>query len=187
MDEFFALIEQRIEQLNQELTEAILPSHEVLTALISEQTDNLVVELPADLIAKAMVADSLQSHRNAMLKLRVWGLKLAITPSGDEDGDQIWIKKANIWSSMLEAACAFKISGQRGEIGYKVAQAPSRSLFRPASRLALPYGPRSLTNDVLLCGIGPLAESALKEAVGTEHRFNPREWDTDGYYIGTAN
>lgn len=186
MNDFFGLIEHRIDKLTQELTEALLPSHEVLTAVISEQTDNLVVDLPADLIVDAVAAAFLQPYCDAMLKLRVWSVKLAISPSGDQEGEKTWIKKTHIWSRMLEAACVFRTSGQRGEIGYKEAHAPSRSLFRPASKLGLPYGPRSLSNEVLLCGIGPLAESALKEAVGTEHQFNPREWDTDGYYIGPA-
>ena len=84
----------------------------------------------------------------------------------------------NVWYRMLDVA------GNQSAIGYKELDEQDDSLFRPA-RMTQPYSQFEGTT-VLLCAIGPRAQQALQEAVAAEREFDPKHWDSDGYYVGPS-
>lgn len=178
---FFAVAEEKVNQVRPEITEIFGPAHIVITKLIRKQRYNIVFQLPADQITIVTEAEKAHPYRENINQKRIWGLKLRIDPSVDEEGDKTWVKKSNIWYRMLD------IAGDQAEIGYKEPYEPDEFLFRSISKGQLPYPHDWFEGmEVLLCAIGLRDQQVLQEAVIAEREFNPKHWNSDGYYIGPS-
>lgn len=173
----FALPQEVQDRARRDITDALVPAHSIIAQRIISQEHNVAVQLPRGQIAGVMHGDALCLHRDRVRDADVWGLRLAISPCRDDEGDKTWIKKVNIWYRMLKEA------GDQAEIGYRAPDAAPESLFTLASDCGLA---RDVGPEVLLCAIGPTAQKALQEAVYAEKQFDSKQWDIDGYAVGPS-
>lgn len=175
----FAWFDAEVARVQGELAAAFGPWYATVSRLIRILEPNVVTELAPVGLVGPQITQTLAMISEQANSTPIWGLRADIRPFvADPAGSSL--QKTYAWSRMLIVA------GPDCDIRAKAEAALDVSPFLTARSMGPYRNDAWLSSVALICSCTKGSDLALRELVDAARRFDPADWDSDGFYSGDS-